>query len=523
MIEKLFTYANIVIDRIQIREAFYMILYMSIFAVIVGFTIYLIQEIFDKKISPKWKVVMWGIFILSLIVPLNINGIYESSNIFMKSLNPIQEISFKQEVDERQAEYNAYIQRQDTTFEEYKVVRGNLYTAYAKYIVFDIVIPCLWIGVIGILLLRYLWLRRKMNRLSVSDLLTNKRILGIFEETKKELNIKKDMVLINKKGILSPAIYGIANAKIFLDEDNVKEKTDKEIQYILMHELSHYQGKDLILNFVLNLLKTIYWFNPFLYVLFKRMRQDMELKADANVLKHLKPEENKEYAMTIINALRDRLYKSYKQEVLNLAGVESDTERRIYMIKFFPKFKAKPFRITIISLTLMLIIGSIFFIGNIAKVEENYFAYDYEDMIPYKIQYVGDFNSVKNLVQKLSLGNYAQSIFTRNEEENPEQYYLEIHYYTNYIVEEKNREYEIFKELPLEKKEELFKKNAVTLLSLIDNLHAVEVIAHQSDYDSDVVYEKTYEREELEKEYGVDLRTYTYNPDNFPFEEDLVS
>ena len=521
MIETLFRYVNIVIDRIQIREAFYMILYMSIFAVIVGFAIYLIQEIFDKKISPKWKVIMWGVFIISLIVPLNINGVYESNNMFMKLLNPIQEISFKQEVDERQAEYNTYIQRQDTTFEEYKVVRGNLYTAYAQYIIFDIVIPCLWVGVIGILLLRYLWLRRKINRLSVSDLLTNKRILEIFEETKKELNIKKDIVLINKKGILSPAIYGITNTKIFLDEDNVKEKTDKEIQYILMHELSHYQGKDLILNFVLNLLKTIYWFNPFLYVLFKRMRQDMELKADANVLKHLKPEENKEYAMTIINALRDRLYKSYEQEVLNLAGVESDTERRIYMIKFFPKFKAKPFRITMISLILIVMIGGIFFIGNIAKVEENYFAYDYEDMIPYKIQYVGDFNSVKNLVQKLSLGNYAQSIFTRNEEENPEQYYLEIHYYTNYIVEEKNREYEIFKELPLEKKEELFKKNAVTLLSLIDNLHAVEVIVNESDYDSGIIYEKRYTREELEKEYGVDLRSYTYNPDNFPFGKDL--
>lgn len=523
MIEKLFTYVNIIIDRIQIREVFYMILYMSIFAVIVGFTIYLIQEIFDKKISPKWKVVMWGIFILSLIVPLNVNRIYESNNIFMKILNPIQDISFKQEVDERQAEYNTYIQRQDTTFEEYKVVRGNLYTAYAKYIVFDIVIPCLWAGIMGILLLRHLWLRRKVNRLRVNDLLTDKKILKIFEQTKKELNIKKDIVLINKKGILSPAIYGITNTKIFLDEDNVKEKTDKEIQYIFMHELSHYQGKDLIINFVLNLLKTIYWFNPFLYVLFKRMRQDMELKADANVLKHLKPEENKEYAMTIINALRDRLYKSYEQEVLNLAGVESDTERRIYMIKFFPKFKAKPFRITVISLTLIIIIGSIFFIGNIAKVEENYFAYDYEDMIPYKMQYVGDFNSVKNLVQKLSLGNYAQSIYTRNEEENLEQYYLEIHYYTNYIVEEKNKEYEAFKQLSVQQKEQLFKKNAVTLLSLIDNLHAVEVIVNESDYDSNMIYEKKYTREELEKEYGVDLRTYTYNPDNFPFKEDLES
>ena len=199
MIETLFRYVNIVIDRIQIREAFYMILYMSIFAVIVGFTIYLIQEIFDKKISPKWKVIMWGIFIISLIVPLNINGVYESNNIFMKILNPIQEISFKQEVDERQAEYNAYIQRQDTTFEEYKVVRGNLYMAYAKYLAFDIVIPCLWIGIIGILIVSYLWKRKRMHRLRVSDLLTNERILDIFEQAKKELNIKKEIVLIHKK------------------------------------------------------------------------------------------------------------------------------------------------------------------------------------------------------------------------------------------------------------------------------------------------------------------------------------
>ena len=90
-----------------------------------------------------------------------------------------------------------------------------------------------------------------------------------------------------------------------------------------------------------------------------------------------------------------------------------------------------------------------------------------------------------------------------------------------YTKEKKNREYEVFKALPLEKKEQLFKKNAVTLLSLIDNLHAVEVMANESDYHSGIFYEKRYTREELEKEYGVDLRTYTYNPDNFPFKEDL--
>lgn len=520
MIEKLFTYVNIVIDKIQIREAFYMILYMSIFAIIVGFTIYLIQEIFDKKISPKWKIVMWGIYIFSLIVPFNINGIYESNNIFMKILNPVQEISFKQEVDERQAEYNTYIQRQDTTFEEYKVVRGNLYTAYVKYIVFDIVVPCLWIGIIGILFIRYIILKISIYFVSKKNIIENDKLITILETAKKEMHIRKKIQLVNKKDISSPAIYGIFKTKIFLNEEDLKNKADKEIQYTFMHELSHYKGKDLIINFVLNVLRTIYWFNPFLYVLFKRIRQDIELKADANVLKYLNPEENKAYAMTIINALKDRLYKSYEQEVLSLAGVESDTERRIYMIKFFPKFKAKPFRITVISLTLIIIIGSIFFIGNITKVEENYFTYDYEDMIPYKMQYVGDFSSVKNLIQKLNLGEYA-NVFTGRGEENPEQYYVEIRYYRKYITVQKDVEYDAFKQLSLEQKEQLFKKNAVTLLSLIDNLHSVRIQAKEDDYESNLIYEVTYTREELEKEYGVDLRTYTYNPDNFPFKENL--
>ena len=85
---------------------------------------------------------------------------------------------------------------------------------------------------------------------------------------KKALNIKKDIVLINKQGILSPAIYGITDTKIFLDEESIKNKSDVEIKYTLMHELAHYKGKDLIINVILNILRTIYWFKIHFYILF---------------------------------------------------------------------------------------------------------------------------------------------------------------------------------------------------------------------------------------------------------------
>ena len=48
------------------------------------------------------------------------------------------------------------------------------------------------------------------------------------------LGIKKEIVLINQKEISSPAIYGITDTKIFLNEEDLKNISDKELQDVIV-------------------------------------------------------------------------------------------------------------------------------------------------------------------------------------------------------------------------------------------------------------------------------------------------
>ena len=120
MIEKILIYIPKIIEHTYIAKAFYNVLYMSILAIIVGLVIYLIQEILDKKITPKWKITLWLVLLIALIVPINNSSKYQNNNWLLKTLQPIQNISFKKEVQDKEALYNSYIQKEDTNYQDYK-------------------------------------------------------------------------------------------------------------------------------------------------------------------------------------------------------------------------------------------------------------------------------------------------------------------------------------------------------------------------------------------------------------------
>ena len=48
---------------------------------------------------------------------------------------------------------------------------------------------------------------------------------------------------------------------------------DDEIEYILLHELSHYKRKDILVNYLMIFLQCIHWFNPFIWYLFKIIKE----------------------------------------------------------------------------------------------------------------------------------------------------------------------------------------------------------------------------------------------------------
>ena len=498
MIEKILIYIPKIIEHTYIAKAFYNVLYMSILAIIVGLVIYLIQEILDKKITPKWKITLWLVLLIALIVPINNSSKYQNNNWLLKTLQPIQNISFKKEVQDKEALYNSYIQKEDTNYQDYKKVRSTKYNAYIKYTIFDIVLPVLWgIGIVYIIF-KNIIIKIIIAVTSKKNKTVNERYNTILEECKNKLKIKRKITLINQKNKETPAIYGIVNPKILINEEFLEKYSDEEISYMFMHELSHYKGFDLYLNFLLKIINAIHWFNPFCYIFFKRIRQDIELKADSIAIKKLKAEDNKNYALTIIKVLANRNYKSYETEVLNLIGIQDDNQRRIYMIKFAPKFKEKVIRLSLLSISLISSLLIIFFIGKYTKIENDPFDFNYEDMVSYKVEYIGDFNKVKTLVKKLSLGRYVKYMEIPRTEDTKGRN-IEIEYFTYGNKETEPVFYE-FLELSTERKEKILKKNAITILSLVENSNSVKFIIKESpNYDAKTNIEKEFTREELKE------------------------
>lgn len=79
----------------------------------------------------------------------------------------------------------------------------------------------------------------------------------------------------------SPLIFGFFKPFILLPADF--PCTDKELTYILKHEVTHYLHQDLLIKFLTRLLTIIYWWNPFGYLLYNQMNLALEMRIDDTV------------------------------------------------------------------------------------------------------------------------------------------------------------------------------------------------------------------------------------------------
>ena len=116
------------------------------------------------------------------------------------------------------------------------------------------------------------------------------------------MKIKTDINLIVNDDIRTPALCRIIKPTI-LFPNAMLDLEDDEIKYILLHELSHYKRKDILVNYLLVLLQCVHWFNPFIWFFFKKIREDMELATDEMVVSKLNEDEYKNYARTIITII----------------------------------------------------------------------------------------------------------------------------------------------------------------------------------------------------------------------------
>ncbi len=288
-------------------DIFIKVVSMSLIASMIGILIVLGKAIF-KNIPIRLSNILWLFVLFVLIVPIDI-----PTKISVHNYIPVNEtinlMAFEQVgnvLNEREGNKN---------------VASNMFD-------FKTIITLIWfIGMILLFLKSVCWLvLQSINGKSNEKI--NEKIYNIFLQCKSDLKIANDIELVLQDKIKTPAIYGVVTPKLLITKE-IEKLTTNEIKYIFTHELIHYKKKDILVYRILNTLKCIYWFNPIVLFILKKIKKDLEYATDEITVNILKNE--KMYCKTL---LKVSLFANEKYtNVLAMYNGTKELERRIKMLK----------------------------------------------------------------------------------------------------------------------------------------------------------------------------------------------
>lgn len=462
-----------------ISHIFYKILYMSIIGIFVGIFILVVRKILDKKISPKWKCYIWLLLMLSLIVPIkfNIQNKYTNTEIISISglIEPIQNIPT--DINKSKKD-NSKLEIEETNGELEKIYDIENNNISAKNLILNIIIPSIWIVGITLNFLFLILGNIKINKDLKGKSYNNQLLNDLIEECKNIIGVRSKINIIVQDFKKTPSIIGIIKPKILItNEFLLQDDTTKK--YIIMHELSHYKRKDLIFNYVLLLITMIHWFNPFVWVFFRKIRQDIELATDEMVLDKLKKDEKKEYGRTLINSLKIFQDEKYTAKLLCVTDDSKNMERRIKMVKLSEKFKNNKVLIESISIIIIIIGIVLFFTQNtnseIWTKEQNIIQNNEESSKKY------EYKAFKPSFKNTSESTHDDYDFTQDMIYKDKIYYKKINNYEEYS-EIKARWNNI-----LDMNKEDFKNNFM-IITAVENTSMIGLTLDKIDTDNNGLY-----------------------------------
>ena len=166
---------------------------------------------------------------------------------------------------------------------------------------------CFWIWGVGSVLLlgdfcrKIFLLKRIINQ---SRIVTDEdRLHEICREAALQLKYKGKFKLAVTDGFSTAISAGVFSPVILIPND-MQNFTDEELIGIFRHELMHYLRKDLILQWGMNFVQCLFWWNPITYLVKSAIEQLIELRCDSMVCRNMDDESKLTYLQGIMHVLK---------------------------------------------------------------------------------------------------------------------------------------------------------------------------------------------------------------------------
>lgn len=469
-------------------DVFHFILQSSLYAGIVGLVIIFIKLALKNRLSARWHYLLWMVLVIKLMVPYG----PESAVSLFNRVPEIPQQTMGEIANQMEQRYQVSLEA-DTPL-PYIAPTQQQVEAYETAALAESLLPYAWAAGAALMMLWLVFTCCSLHKkLRCGSPVTDERVIHIFEACKYKMGIDRNtkIPLIVQDAVGTPSLFGVRYPKILLPL-SVFSLSDKELEYILLHELAHYRRKDVPVNYLLLLLQALHWFNPVIWHCFRLIRHDMEVATDETVLSVIDSTEYKDYGRALLAVLEGVSAQKLAPRLLGMADDRKNIERRLNMIKMAGFFKSRRKTALVLGLLCFAVLGAVLLTDGLTSKypASGFTGYNAAALFKFKTPYVGDNSKVVNVVNNLPYAEMRGEISLQTESP---PYGVTVDYDFS------------FADFDTRQIGATFRDNAVVLFALIDNVDVVEFNVKGADGPPKYIYT----RAEVQKGYGRDLREYS--------------
>lgn len=307
--------------------------------------------------------------------------------------------------------------------------------------------------------------------------------------------------------IATPLVCGFIKPKIYVPTG----LSEQQLFCILLHEQTHIARRDYLIKPFAFLLVILHWFNPLMWLAYSLMSKDMEMSCDERVVGKMGDQIKGSYSNALLSL---SLQRSGFPAGSPLAFGEGNVKARIKNVLSYREPTSRMIACAILVIA-ALVAGCAtnpkpLSPPSLPSPQPSYHGYQLDKLLENKTPYVGNHVKVGGLISATPkpTGLEGKGLALQTTEQ---PYGVTVHYVMNDSAG-------VVKEGAING--ETFYRNAIVLLSLIDNVGSITYsivdmtgsitysIDDKTGYDDSAEYSLTFTREQTDKLLGEDVRQY---------------
>jgi beta-lactamase regulating signal transducer with metallopeptidase domain len=326
---------------------FQWILSNSFKASVLVIIVLLIKLLFKDKISARIQYLLWLVIVIRLIIPWTTQSPYSIYNLIENENNKLPKISYTVPLDNSNTPQSNEVVPDETKDSTLAVSPTSNFidknTIVFKQLTLNNSISEPWtmeksfivvwlLGVLVLMIISFVRNRVFARKLDAKQV-TKEEMNLTFKNCKDKLRVQANIPLVQTDKVTSPSLYGVFRPMLLLPEQVQDKLSSKQFTYVFVHELVHFKHKDIFVNWLTHFLVILHWFNPLIWFVNYKMREDQELACDEFALSYIGTEQAGDYGLTLLHLLEGYSKTKGITGLASISGSKSQIKRRIEMLK----------------------------------------------------------------------------------------------------------------------------------------------------------------------------------------------